>query len=115
MRIINRSRGSGRTTMLVYTAYITGHPIITYTEVSKQNVIEIAKKMNVLDFIDVYTLDEWLRYGNHGRHNKGVLVDNMDLMLNKILSDYLSAPVVAGTMSIPMDNYMTTILDQVKE
>lgn len=103
MRIINRSRGSSKTTMLVYTAYVTGHPIIVYTEVSKSNVIEIAKKMNILDFIDVYTLNEWLRYGNHGRHNKGVLVDNMDLMFDRILSDYLNTPVIAGTISIPMD------------
>ena len=111
MRIINRGRGSGKTTMLVYTAYITGCPIIVYTEISKSYVLEIAKKMDILDFVDVYTLDEWLRYGNRARHNNGVLVDNMDLMMNKVLSDYLNVQVVAGTMIIPMDNYMTTILD----
>ena len=115
MRIINRSRGSSKTTMLVYTAYVTGYPIIVYTGVSKSNVIEIAKKMNVLDFIDVYTLDEWLRYGNHYRRNKDILVDNMDLMMEKILSDYLSASVVAGTMSIPIDDHMSIVMDKEKE
>ena len=103
MRIINRSRGAGKTAMLVYTAYVTGHPIIVYTETSKSYVLEIAEKMNALNFIDVYTLDEWQRYGNHGRHDKGVLVDNMDLMLDRILSDYLNTPVIASTISVPMD------------
>lgn len=103
MKIINRSRGAGKTAMLVYTAYVTGHPIIVYTETSKFYVLEIAKNMGVLNFIDVYTLDEWQRYGNHEKHGKGVLVDNMDLMLDRILSDYLNTQVIAGTISIPMD------------
>lgn len=110
MRIINRSRGTGKTVMLVYTAYITGHPIIVPTETSKTYALEVAKNMDVSDFVDVYTLDEWQRYGNHGRHKDGVLIDNMDLMLDKILSDYLNAPVVAGTMSVPMDNHVSIVM-----
>lgn len=103
MRIINRSRGAGKTAMLVQAAYITGLPIIVPTGTSKEYVLELAKNMDVLNFIDVYTLDEWKRYGNYGRHKNGVLIDNMDLILDRILSDYLNAPVITGTISIPMD------------
>ena len=109
MRIINRSRGAGKTTMLVQAAYITGHPIIVPTETSKTYTLELAKNMGVDDFVDVYTLDEWKRYGNHGRHKDGVLIDNMDLMLDKILSDYLNTPVVTGTISVPMDNHISIV------
>lgn len=31
MRIINRGRGTGKTAMLISTAYVTGKPIITST------------------------------------------------------------------------------------
>ena len=34
MRIINRGRGTGKTAMLISTAYVTGKPIITSTMLS---------------------------------------------------------------------------------
>ena len=93
MRIINRGRGTGKTTMLVSTAYVTGKPIITSTMSNKNNLMDTAKTMGISNSIEVYTINEWLE----------LLVDNIELMLGEVLSKYLNANVVAGTMTIPMD------------
>lgn len=37
-------------------------------------------------------------------HNEKVLVDDVEIILGQILSRYLKADVVAGTMTIPMDD-----------
>lgn len=44
MKIINRERGTGKTTMLISTAYVTGKPIITYTMNNKNHLMSMAKK-----------------------------------------------------------------------
>lgn len=101
MRIINRGRGTGKTSMLVATAYMTGMPIITSTNTHKRAILDTAHKMNIKDNIDIYTIEEWQVLAHH---NEKVLVDDVNIMLGQILSRYLKADVVAGTMTIPMDD-----------
>lgn len=62
MKIINRGRETGKTTMLISTAYVTGKPIITYTMNNKNHLMSMAKKMGVLTNIEIYTINEWLEY-----------------------------------------------------
>lgn len=101
MKIINRGRGTGKTSMLVATAYMTGMPIITSTNVHKRAILDTARKMNIQDNIDIYTIEEWQVLAHH---NEKVLVDDVEIILGQILSHYLKADVVAGTMTIPMDD-----------
>lgn len=103
MRIINRGRGTGKTTMLISTAYVTGKPIITSTMSNKNNLMDTAKTMGISDNIEVYTINEWLELHRPYIPNNEILVDNIELMLGEVLSKYLNANVIAGTMTIPMD------------
>lgn len=104
MRIINRGRGTGKTAMLISTAYVTGKPIITYTINSKNNLINMAKAMGMSNNIEVYTINEWLECHRPYILNNEILVDNVELMLGEILSKFLNANVIAGTMTVPMDD-----------
>lgn len=45
MRIINRGRGTGKTAILISTAYVTGKPIITSTMDTKNSLMSMAEKM----------------------------------------------------------------------
>lgn len=97
MRFINRARQSGKTTLLINSAYATGYPIIVYDKARAAAVENQAKSLG-LD-IAVYTVDEWLR----GRCpcNK-VFIDEAADIIEGALTSVLKAEVVACTFSIPM-------------
>lgn len=111
MRIINRGRGTSKTAMLISTAYVTGKPIITSTMHNKNNLMSMAQKMGISANIEVYTINEWLECHRLYKPNDEILVDNVELMLGDVLSKFLNANVVAGTMTVPMDD----IKDNTKE
>ena len=104
MRIINRGRGTGKTAMLISTAYVTGKPIITFTMNNKNSLMSMANTMGVLDNIEVFTINEWLECHRPYMSNNEVLIDNVELMLGEVLSKFLNANVVAGMMTVPMDD-----------
>jgi hypothetical protein len=111
MRIINRGRGTGKTAMLISTAYVTGKPIITSTMNTKNSLLDMAERMGISANIEVYTINEWLEYHKLYMPNNEILVDNVELILGDVLSKFLNANIIAGTMSVPMDN----IKDDAKE
>lgn len=45
MRIINRGCGTGKTTMLILTACVTGKPIITPIMNNKNSLLDMAERM----------------------------------------------------------------------
>ena len=111
MRIINRGRRTGKTAMLISTAYVTGKPIITSTMNTKNSLLDIAERMGISANIEVYTINEWLECHRSYKSSNEILVDNVELMLGYVLSKFLNANVIAGTMTVPMDN----IKDDAKE
>ena len=111
MRIINRGRGTGKTAMLISTAYVTGKPIITSTMNNKNSLLDMAERMGISANIEVYTINEWLECHRSYKSSNEILVDNVELMLGYVLSKSLNANVIAGTMTVPMDN----IKDDAKE
>lgn len=111
MRIINRGRGTGKTTMLISTAYVTGKPIITSTMNNKNNLMSMAEKTGISTNIEVYTINEWLECHRVYKLNDEILVDNVELILGDALSKFLNANVMATTMTVPMDD----IKDDTKE
>lgn len=108
MKIINRGRETGKTTMLISTAYVTGKPIITYTMNNKNHLMSMAKKMGVLTNIEIYTINEWLEYHRSYMPNNEILVDDIELILGDALSKFLNAKVTTGTMTVPMDDIKET-------
>ena len=111
MRIINRGRRTGKTAMLISTAYVTGKPIITSTMNTKNSLLDMAERMGISTNIEVYTINEWLEYHKLYMQQNEILVDNVELILGDVLSKFLNANVIAGTMTVPMDN----IKDDAKE
>ena len=104
MRIINRGRRTGKTAMLISSAYVTGKPIITSTMNSKNNLMSMAEKMGISTNIEVYTINEWLECHRVYKQSNEILVDNVELILGDVLSKFLNANVIAGTMTVPMDD-----------
>lgn len=104
MKFINRSRCSGKTTMLINTAHITGYPIIVWDQVRAKFVYEQARKMGIND-IEVFTLREYTEHKNIGNNpDKNVLIDEADKIIENALNYYLQSNVVALTFSIPYED-----------
>jgi hypothetical protein len=97
MRFINMARRSGKTTLLINSAYTTGYPIIVYDKGRAAAVEKQAKSLG-LD-IEVYTVNEWL--SGHCPCNK-VFIDEAADFFGAALVGLLKAEVVACTFSIPM-------------
>ena len=104
MRIINRGRRTGKTAMLISAAYVTGKPIITSTMNTKNSLLDMAERMGISANIEVYTINEWLEYHRLYKQSNEILVDNIELILGDVLSKFLNANVIAGTMTVPMDD-----------
>ena len=115
MRIINRERGTGKTAMLISTAYVTGKPIITSTMNNKNSLMGMAKAMGISNNIEVYTINEWLEFHRSYTPNNEILIDNVELILDEVMSKFLNANVIAGTMTVPMDNVENDIKETDKK
>lgn len=103
MRFINRARQSGKTVMMIHSAYTTGYPIIVTTQQRKELIKKQAQDM-MCDDIDVYTVEEWNRIRSSRPVLDKVFVDETEDLLKKILNEYLHANVVAATLSLPMND-----------
>lgn len=101
MKIINRSRGSGKTTILIHTAYATGNPIIVSSQERKKYVLETAENMKIP--VEVYSSEEWSKLSPFIRP-LSVLVDDVEDFLYPALFQFLDVKIDAVTMTIPADN-----------
>lgn len=115
MRIINRERGTGKTAILISTAYVTGKPIITSTMNNKNSLMGMAKAMGMSNNIEVYTINEWLEFHRSYTPNNEILIDNVELILDEVMSKFLNANVIAGTMTVPMENVENDIKETDKK
>lgn len=89
--------------MIVSAAYVTGTPIIVKNNERKNNVLNVARMLNVEGCVEVYTMDEWYKYKAMHLLNTEVMVDDVESILGQALSQYIGANVIATTMSIPME------------
>ena len=99
MRFINSARQSGKTTSLIYAAYVTGYPIIANNEIRVRNILEQAKALN-LD-IRVYSFMDYMRLKDGSLLPKGVFIDEATDIISTSLEQMLKAPVIACTFTIP--------------
>lgn len=96
MNFIIKDRGMGKTTDLILTSQVTNFRILTLNEMQARLVKELAKHLN-------YSIPEpmsYSRYRNEHICDKGLLLDEVNFMLDPILEQYFHCPVYAGTMSI---------------
>ncbi len=97
MLLFKRPRHGGKTTALIHTSAVTGYPIICHC----YNEVDLIKKqaeqmqVRIPEPISVYGYDEKCR----GKKFRGLLIDNLDIMLPKILEEYFGAPIVSATMT----------------
>ena len=103
MRIINKPRGSGKTTMLLNTASVIGRPIIVSTKQRKEHIMGMAKHLN-LDNVYCYTVDEFRRLRGVNRVQPIiVLIDDLNDILQEALQNYLGADEVIATITLPFE------------
>ena len=93
-KYLNLKRRSGKTTMLINTAYATGYPIITGTTQMRNAVKAQATKMG-FNNIDVYCINEWLEITRHTTTVEKVLIDEAESIIDYALKDTLQAEIVA--------------------
>lgn len=105
MEIYNTERGTGKTTHLIHISAFTHAPIITLSQVSKKHIIDTARILG-LTIPEPITFNEFKSGKLKGREKEfeknGLLIDNVEVILGDILSEYFSCPVLAVTSSIPM-------------
>ena len=84
MRKIIDDRGTGKTTKLVYTAYVMGYTILVSNEKRKQYVHEVATKNNLI--VPVITVNCLLSKSEGKRYENGIIVDDADDLLSTLIT-----------------------------
>lgn len=98
MKFINMDRGSGKTVMLVHTAYVTDCPIIVWDAKRVEQVLNTARSFGLRN-IKVFTVNEWTRL--HMGVDK-VVVDEGKEIIEAALTSLLRAEIQAVTFTEPM-------------
>lgn len=102
MKIINKVRGSDKTTSLIYTSYTTGYPIIAANEQRRRNILCMARELGI--DVRVETADMWDKLGSKYYSGTKILLDDVDAILEQVLSSFFGgSEIVACTMSIPCE------------
>ena len=97
MTIYKSKRGQGKTTSLIYASMYTRYPIVCYSQTECNNIIEMATKLGA-NIPCPYTMEEFLKSG--GKYDGNILLDNLDIILPKILNDYFKCNVCGATINI---------------
>lgn len=106
MKLINKSRGTGKTTQLIYASAITGFRIITPNAAMAKHIEEMARDMG----LKILTPLSDVEYRNREvyrikRDHAPILIDEVQhQILDEALELYFNAPVVAATMTVPIDD-----------
>lgn len=99
MNIINKQRGKGKTTQLIYTSATTGYQIVCQNQNMAEYILNMANDMDC-NIKKPMTVAELRR----SSYNGYVLVDEVTTFLSQALNEYLGASVIACTMSIDCDS-----------
>ncbi len=103
MRLINKSRGTGKTTQLIYTSAITGFRIITPNAAMAKHIEKQAKDMGIKILPPMSDVE--YRNRKYDSDHTPVLIDELqNQIINEALELYFSTPVVAATMTVPIDD-----------
>jgi len=104
MKLINKSRGTGKTTQLIYASAITGFRIIAPNHNMAKNIEKMAKDMGVKILPPMSDVEYRNRTELQNNHTP-ILIDEVQYeILDEALELYFGAPVVAATMTVPIDD-----------
>lgn len=95
MHLMNRERGSGKTTKLIYTSEVTGYPIVVRDRRMVDIINEQAAQMGCI-IPKCISVDE-LRNMRHKPEQ--ILIDEGVTIINDALQEYLQSDVVAITFT----------------
>lgn len=104
MRIINKSRGTGKTTQLIYASAITGFRIIAPNHAMAKHIEEMAKNMGFKILPPMSDVEYRNRKELEHDHTPILIDELQNEILNEALELYFDAPVVAATMTVPIDD-----------
>lgn len=83
--------------MLIYSAHITGSPIIVSNHIRAEQILRQAKELGCN--VTVFTVNEYTTYH---RNCDGVLIDEALDIIELALQNYLGSKVIAVTCTIPI-------------
>lgn len=99
MRIINKGRAIGKSTQLLYVSELTGYRIICPTFEQAKYLQRKAKELK----LDIPEPMSYISYAAvRGMWDEKILIDNVDQILEELLTAYFKRDICAVTMSIPM-------------
>lgn len=98
MRLVLKGRGKGKTTELLYTSDATRYRILIPNQHHKDYLLEMARKLD-LNIPEPMTCTEYL-LRKRGLHEEGILIDDLELSLEDILTAFFGVPVKCATMNI---------------
>lgn len=100
MKLIVKDRGVGKTCMLIQTSSITGYPIACMNEAAIRFLKEKAALLGV-NIPEPISFDELHKGDANGKQKYDkILVDDINVVFNKIIKDYFGGKeVVAATCS----------------
>lgn len=95
MVIYNMPKTISGTDYLISESRETGYPIVVATYAHKHFLIEKLERLDIKG-IQVFAVDEILRWGLRGYKIDGLLVEDLDCVLNELLG----APVKIATITM---------------
>lgn len=98
MNIINRGRRSGKTTMLIYSAFTTGYPILVKDSARAHLVKDQAKELGCN--IEVFTLREWSQLHQVNKKSS-IFIDEATDIIELALQYLTGSQVLACTVTLP--------------
>ena len=92
MRIVNRGRGTGKTTSFIYTSYVMGYPILTFLRKNISIIQSTASQLG-LTIPEPICIEDVLSGKFVGGIPSEVLVDDSLMVLNTALNWFNIKPV----------------------
>lgn len=99
MKIINLPRGQGKTIRLLYASEFNDVPILCATHISKQYLLEMARKLR-LNIPEPIVVSDFFANKIRGKRIDEILVDDAEIVLQQILySMGLNSEIKAMTIT----------------
>lgn len=102
MRLLDKSRASGKTTGLIYTSEATGYPIVALNKSMARYIEKTGREMGCI-IPEPMALDDLIDNCSCSKQKPAhVLFDEVESILGDALKAYLGTDVVAATMTNPI-------------
>lgn len=101
MKIINRERGTGKTSIILSTAHATGTPIVTLSLTRKSVLEQKAREAGFSD-VKVFEMNQFIDENKKDTYDE-ILIDDAEQIIEEVFKRYLGVGIVSMTISVPMD------------